>query len=191
MQTFMPTGLRGCVSTDMKPEASLLLSKRRAARGPLLSLNVCCACLDWCGKGASGQASALRWSGLRFAPTALRCSVSWPVAELTSLLRNSVQTVAPSQLTKRAARAATSPALLGAPEARSSLPEHAFAEPAWVFVERTKAGAARQVVPDGGDFCGDEKRRPEVGARSALRQPSRRHCLNGVAQQRSEFGDGP
>jgi len=40
----------------------------------------------------------------------------------------SVQTDAASQFTKRAARATASPALLGASQARCSLPAHAFAE---------------------------------------------------------------
>ena len=80
------------------------------------------------GKGACGQAYALRWSGLRFAQTSLRCSVSWPVAELTALSSFAAfKQAATSQITMRAARAATSPALLGAPEARSSLPARAFA----------------------------------------------------------------
>jgi len=36
----------------------------------------------------------------------------------------------------------------------------------------------RQVAPGGGDFCGDEERRAEVGARSALRELTRGGCLN-------------
>ena len=36
-------------------------------------------------KGAPGQAAALHRGGLRFAATALRCSGSWPVAQLTAL----------------------------------------------------------------------------------------------------------
>ena len=35
---------------------------------------ICYARGDLRGKGTSGQAAALRWSGLRCAPTALRCS---------------------------------------------------------------------------------------------------------------------
>ena len=80
------------------------------------------------GKGACGQAGALRWSGRRCATTALRCSVSWPVAELTALTSFATfKQAATSQLTKRAARAATSPVLLVAPEARRNLPARAFA----------------------------------------------------------------
>ena len=44
-----------------------------------------------------------------------------------------------------------------------------------------RAAAARRAVRGGGDFCGDEKRRPGVGARSALRQHARRHCLSAVS----------
>jgi len=51
------------------------------------------------------------------------------VAELTSLLRRCVQTVGDSQFTKRAARAAESPVLLGTLQARCHLPGRAFAEP--------------------------------------------------------------
>ena len=146
------------------------------------SLAVHLACESPRGKGASGQAVALHWSGLRCAPTALRCSVSWP-RRRTHFARcaRCVQTAATSQMTTRAAREATSPALLGAPEARPVLPERAFAEARSVLGTNTQAAASRQAVPGGGDFCGDEKRRPGVGARSALRCLTRRGCLNAVS----------
>ena len=163
------------------------------------------------GKGTCGQAGALRWSGLRFAPTSLRCSVSWPCRR-TRFVRcaHCTQTAATSQITMRAARAATSPPLLGAPEARSSLPARAFAEPVVVLVENTTTGGSRQAVPGGGAVCGDEevspdsnspedclclangraswpgaacKARAEVGARSALRQLTCRGCLNGSNEE--------
>ena len=47
-----------------------------------------------------------------------------------------------------------------------------------VFAAGQTSSAARQAVPGGGDFCGDEKRRPAVGARSALRRLTRRSCSN-------------
>ena len=143
------------------------------------TLGVRFACEGRRGKGASGQAAALHWSGLRCAPTALRCSVSWP-RRSTHVARcaRCVQTAATSQRTTRAAREATSPALLGAPEARPVLPGRAFAGAVLVFASNTQAAASRQAVPGGGDFCGDEKRRPGVGARSALRGLTRRGCLN-------------
>ena len=137
---------------------------------------------DLSGKGASGQAAALHWSGRRCATTALRCSVSWPVAELTALSSfASFKQAATSQITMRAARAATSPVLLGAPEARSSLPARAFAAES-LLVRRKEAAlvAERQAVPGGGAVCGDEERRFGVGARSALRQLTCRGCSNGA-----------
>jgi hypothetical protein len=71
------------------------------------------------GKGASGQAAALRWSDLRFASTSLRRSVSWPRRRTHSApCGRCVHTTATRQLTTCAAREATSLALLGAPQAR-------------------------------------------------------------------------
>jgi len=133
------------------------------------------------GKVASGQAAALRWSGRRGAPTALRCSVSRP-RRRTRCVRCALyaQTPATSQLWMRAARAAASPALLGAPEARRDLPGRAFAQPVGVLVARTD-GVSRQAVPVGGAVCGGEKRRAAVGARSAHPQLTRRDCLSRVS----------
>src|SRR5205814_7110020 len=75
------------------------------------------------------------------------------------------------------------PALLSAPEARPSLPARAFAEPAAVFVANTTTGStSRQAVPGGGDFWGEEQRRAGLGARSALRQLTRRRCLSAVSE---------
>ena len=128
------------------------------------------------GKAASGQAAALHWSGRRCAPTALRCSVSRPRRRTRFVL--CAQTSATSQLTLRAAREAASPALLGAPQARRSLPERAFAD-TLVFAASKTSGTARWAVPGGGDLCGGEERRPSVGARSALRRLTRRGCLSG------------
>jgi hypothetical protein len=176
----------------------------------LLRLCVQCECRGRSGKGASGQAAALRWCGLRFASTSLRCSVSRP-RRITRLDRfaHCAQTNAPSQMTTRAAREAASPGLAGragpggpavrkaqavprtvcvpahllsAPEARCSLPERAFAHTTVVFWSKTTTGAARQAVPGGGDFCGDEERKRSVGARSALRELTRRSCLSAVSE---------
>ena len=164
-----------------------------------------------CGKGASGQSAALRWSGRRCATTALRCSVSWPRRRTRSVrYAHCTQTAATSQMTTRAAREATSPRLagragpggpavrqaqtvlrtvcvrahlLGAPEALHSLPGRAFAEAVLVLDANTTIGSARQAAPGVGDFCGDEERSPEVGARSALRRLTRRGCLNGANEE--------
>ena len=85
-------------------------------------------------------------------------------------------------MTIRAAREATNPALLGAPEARRSLPEHAFAETELAGLAKTKTSPSRQVLPGGGSFWGGEKRRARVGARSALRRLTRRNCLSAVSE---------
>ena len=91
------------------------------------------------------------------------------------------QTVATSQSTIRAARAATSPAILGAPEALRSLSGRAFAVKRGVLLTRTTLVASRQALHGRGDLCGGEERRPSVGARSALRELTRRSCLSAVS----------
>ena len=132
------------------------------------------------GKGVSGQATALHWSGLRCAPTPLRCSVSRP-RRITRFVRyaHCTQTNATSQMTMRAPRAATSPVLLGAPEARCGLPGHAFAC-RWclVFVGNTKPVPARQALSARGDLWDGEEHSHEVGAQSAHPYLTRRGCLN-------------
>ena len=144
----------------------------------------------WSGKGACGPAYALRWSGLRFAQTSLRafalasakalarhrtvrrdCSVSGLAASVSWPRRRThcahfvryVQTTATSQITTRASREATSPALLGASEARSRLPTRAFADAVFVLVEKALSVASRQAAPVGGDVCGDEEHHSAVG----------------------------
>ena len=54
----------------------------------------------------------------------------------------------------------------------------AFADALVFPAEKGTRGSARRAVPGGGDFCGDEKHKPGVGARSALRQLTRRSCPN-------------
>ncbi len=79
-------------------------------------------------KGAGAQPAALRcWPSLR--EGSLRCSVSRPrrVTRYAHCVR-CTRTDATSQLTKRAARAAASPALLGGAKARCRLPARAFAD---------------------------------------------------------------
>lgn len=135
-----------------------------------------------CGKGTPEQAAALQRGGLRCAPTALRCSVSWPRRGTHSAhCVRCVRTTATSQCLIRAVRAATSPALLGASQVRRSLPERAFAGQRLVFATKQTSFASRQVVLCGGELCGDEKHRPGVGARSPLRHPTRRGCSNAVS----------
>jgi hypothetical protein len=118
--------------------------KQEAACGPLLTFDVCCAGLGRRGKGTPGQATALRLGGRRCAPTPLRCSVSWPRRRTHSATCGRyVRTASTSQKTKRAARAATSPVLLGTSEARLRLPGRAFAEPAVACETRRTSGGLR------------------------------------------------
>ena len=143
---------------------------------------ICFARGDLRGKGTSGQAAALRWSGLRFAPTSLRCSVLWPAAELTSLTSFATfKQPAASQSLIRAARGGHKPC--AARRSKGALQPARTRLRVWprLFPGRTTTGSARQAVPGGGDFCGDEKRSPEVGARSAHPHLTRRGCLSGVS----------
>ncbi len=132
-------------------------------------------------KGAGGQPSALRClPSLR--EGSLRCSVSWPRRRTHyAHCVSSVQTTAASQITKRAARAGHEPCASrlrrGAPPAtRPRLCR--TTEP--LGLRETQWCPSRQADPGRGDFCGDEKRRAGVGARSALRYLTRRGCLNGA-----------
>jgi hypothetical protein len=152
-------------------------------------------------KGASGQPPSRGRGGLRYAPTALRCSVSWPPPNSLRSLREGRSDMRRQECLRSAhcVRAATSPGLAGragpvarplarheqstglfvsglafsAPQdARRRLPRCTFAV-ALVAVDllrHTHWWNSRQAVPVEGDFCGDEKRRAGVGARSALRK---------------------
>src|SRR5664280_1878154 len=97
-----------------------------------------------CGKGASGQAAALR---LERSARCADCPAMLGLAacRITRYVRfaHCAQTHAASQRWMRAARAAASPALLGAPEALRDLPGRAFAPPVGVLVARTE-GVSRQ-----------------------------------------------
>ena len=61
-------------------------------------------------------------------------------------------------------------------------PGRALAEASWMFATRNTSAAARQAVPGGGDFCGGEERRTSVGARSALRDLTRRSCSSAASE---------
>ena len=84
-------------------------------------------------------------------------------------------------------------ALLGASEAHRVLPGPGFAAALVVFAANaTGATTSRQAAPGRGDFCGDEERSAGVGARSALRDLTRRYCLNvAPAKARSELSARP
>ena len=91
----------------------------------------------------------------------------------------SVQTSATSQFTKRASRAAARPALLGSAQARPDRGPSAMASDGGGYPSsRTSVVAVRDGHSGAGSLWGGEKRRPMVGARSALRHLTRRACLS-------------
>ena len=156
------------------------------ARGPLRSFAKTLLSTVGASKGAGGQPAALHClPSLR--EGSLRCSVSWPRRRTHSAnCVRCVQTTAASQKTKRAARAGHEPC---APRLRRGAPPAARPRlcrgtevPGGrsLFGRGAQWWKSRQAVPGRGDFCGDEKRRAGVGARSALRYLTRRGCLNGA-----------
>ncbi len=160
------------------------------------------AALHSCGRALNAPTALRCWLRhnkrfaqlLAFAPTSL--SVLRP-RRGTHCVRValSVQTAATRMMTSRASRWAASPGLAGrsgplalplaATEARCGLSPRAFADALLVFGSpNTKDTASRQAVAGGGDLWGAEERSPGGGARSALRQHSRRGCSNGVRAAR-------
>ena len=158
----------------------------------------------------AGRSSSLVRAALRFACPAVRGLVARRRTYFAHCVR-CIQTAATRQSLKRAARAATSPGLagragpagpavrkaqtvhrtvcvrahlLGAPEARHVLHTPAFADSAVVFGRNTTQRAARRAVPGRGDLWGGEERSAEVGARSAIRDLTRRGCLSAAPEGR-------
>ena len=167
---------------------------------PQLSSYVCRACDGLRCKAASGQVSALRLGGRRgtadsAAVLALRSRRRTHFAHYVRF----VQTNAGESVIDARKRADLRAVLLAASEARSDLPERAFAETLVVFAERANTVAvsepalalrdkpptlaARQAVPGRGDFWGGEEHRARVGARSALQQLTRGRCLNEASRR--------
>ena len=90
-----------------------------------------------------------------------------------------VRTTAPSQSTRRASWAgarAASPAFLGGADSPRRARPVALQNRRWHACRSQRALLSRQAAPGRGDLCGGEKRRPGVGARSALRDLTRRSC---------------
>ncbi len=168
----------------MSPPVGL---RPEAARGPLLTFDDCCAGLGWRGKGTPGQAAALRLGGRRYAPTPLRCSVSRPRRRTHSATcGRCVRTASTSQKTKRAARAATSPALLGTSEARLRLPGRASAEPAAACeTRRTSGGLRGRRCPRGAISVATRSAAPGSARESALRGLTCRGCSNAATVGRA------
>jgi hypothetical protein len=140
-------------------------------------------------RGRTGRGASLRRSALRTDSPAMLGLVA---RRRTRCVRCALyaQTTATSQSTKRAARAATSPALLGASEARPVLSTRAFAGPvvphtgeparAWSVGESRCCQSGRRYPP--GAISGATSSAAAGSARaSALRKLTRRSCLNEVS----------
>ena len=160
----------------MKPPRSL----GRARLLPLASGRHCGLHLTPQSRVRTGRCASLERSALRTDCPAILGLVARRRTRFVHFVR-CAQTVATSQSTIRAARAATSPAILGAPEALRSLSGRAFAVKRGVLLTRTTLVASRQALHGRGDLCGGEERKPSVGARSALRELTRRSCLSAVS----------
>ena len=167
----------------------------------------CCGGV-WREEGVPRLAQACDGGGRPDGPTSLRCSFGWPCRRTRfAACGRCTQTTAASQILKRAARAGQPPCaarrLPRTPErAGALLPGHggggrrgrATARPAGAqqFAEQARcvvakhlaASASRQAVPGGGDLWGDEERRLEGGARSALQHLTRSSCLSAAAAGR-------
>ncbi len=160
------------------------------------------------GKGMPGQSTALLLRGRRCTQTSLAlqlapalasrplarrsrsagspasglaCSVLQPAAELAPLTAfAALRQWRRVSLRSALARAAASPVLLDAPQARRGLSGHAFA--GYALVRIASEEPSRPAVPTGCDLWSDEDRKPGVGARSALRRLTRRNCLSAVSE---------
>ena len=167
------------------------------------------ACEVRSGKGACRQAATLHWSGLRFAsaPLALAlasakacarrktvrrdcfssgrtASGSWPRRQTRSIrCAHCAQTAATSQSTMRASRAATSPALLGAPEARRNLPARASVQTSALgLATHADVGGFRGGRgPAGAIWVATSSAGPGSARASAHRQLTRRRCLSAMS----------
>jgi hypothetical protein len=151
--------LRRCV------QASWTITGLVALNGALLSLSIGNAF------GTAVAAKPLRDRPRRFAGAvgcadcpAMLASPAWRATRYA--LTRCARTNAPSQLTKRAARAARLAALLGAPQAHRGLPRTGFAAALAGFAgTQPAAPPSRRAAPARGDVCGDEEHSPRVGAR--------------------------
>ena len=117
------------------------------------------------GEGACGQAPARDCGGRRQGADS-PAMLGLVACRITRYVRcaHCAQTDAASLMTKRAARAATRPALLGAADTRRRLPARAFAETRGASRAHHERLVSRQAVPGGGDVGSDEQRRAGIGA---------------------------
>jgi len=142
------------------------------------------------GKGARGLGRACDFGGRRMRAD-FPAMLGHAARRRTRFVRyaHCAQTAAASQMTKRAARAATCPALLGASHARPAEPARAFAEPASVLGTCSRIGRASSAVqlrgrrsPAGAISAATSSAGPRSArAQRALRHLTHRGCLSAVS----------
>ena len=141
---------------------------------------------------ASRQAAAHRRGGRCFAPT--------PLGLLDFVARRTTHFAPKAAPFKQVRRVSSRSAQARGHEIKQTqAPRNDAPRPARTRLCRDMVGArriarppcsSRQAVPGGGDFCGGCDARPGVGRACALRELTRRSCLNGAAfRARSEFCD--
>jgi len=185
MRTASPTTLRRCSRLCCAPAATHETSGRVlvSAFGPLLTLSDRPA-----GHRLREQSCVRAASGASLRRSTLRAD-SPPMLGLAARRRthsvrcaHCVQTMAPSQSLMRAARAAASPALLGASQARLQLPARSFAATAEVFATNTQARGLRgRGCPAGAIWVATSSAGPGSARASAHPHLTRRGCLNAVS----------
>ena len=149
---------------------------RRAEGSPVNHLACIAFVRQRCARAA--RSASLKRPVLRTSSPAMLGRVARRRTHFAHCVR-SVQTAATSQMTKRAARAATRPVLLGASEARCGLRAHAFAEALLVFGLHTNQAARRgSRYPAGAISVATRSTAPASARKCALRQLTRRSCLN-------------
>ena len=164
-------------------KSAALRCQGASACGPLRSLNDCFACGD---RREQTRVRAGRGASLRRSPLRVDCPAVLGLAARRSThcvrCALSVQTNATSQWWKRAARAATSPVLLGASEAHRNLPARAFAASVAVFETNTNTRGLRgKGCPLGAIWVATSSAGPGSARASAHQQLTRRGCLSAVS----------
>jgi hypothetical protein len=102
--------------------------------------------------------------------------------------RNRPPRVPPAALPRLWSSLRTPPAASSASEKPPDPPGGTQINTSWFSVAKNRTLAARQVAPGGGDFWGDEQRRPGVGARQrASKTDSPRLFERSERSERSEF----
>ena len=163
----------------------------RSRRFAELHSPLCASRSAWQSRARAGRDASLRRSAAPTTPAVLGPMASSPT-HCANCVR-SVQTVATKSVHE--ARCARWPWALrsSAPHRRIvTCPARLCGSARGVRPRTNPATTSRRAAPGRGDLCGDEERSARVGARSALRDLTRRYCLSvAPATARSELSARP